>query len=116
MSGVASGSSSSATFPIPASLQELESPPYNLLPYPQDFDDDDEAARAESFNKLIHHLEGGNRVLLSSGLGLFEVEGDDDDATNDDLKTTAERPPERMADDEPLDRGGRIDAIMVDKG
>ena len=76
MSGGAS--SNNVTFPIPASLQELESPPYNLLPYPQDFDDDDEAARAESFSKLIHHLEGGNRVLLSSGLGLFEVEGDDD--------------------------------------
>ena len=79
MSGGACGSSNNATFPIPASLQELESPPYNLLPYPQDFDDDDEAARAESFSKLIHHLEGGNRMLLSSGLGLFDVEGDDDE-------------------------------------
>ena len=44
-----SGGSTKLIFPIPSSLQELESPPYNLLPYPHDFDDDDEAARAESF-------------------------------------------------------------------
>ena len=84
MSGGVTTSSSSASFPIPSSLQELESPPYNLLPYPADFDDDDEAARAESFSKLIHHLEGGNRALLSSGLGLFEVEGDGENDDDED--------------------------------
>lgn len=74
-----SGGSNKPTFPIPASLQELESAPYNLLPYPADFDDDDEAARAESFSKLIRLLESGNRTLLSSGLGLFEVEDEDEE-------------------------------------
>mmetsp|Transcript_7744 Transcript_7744/g.13486 ORF Transcript_7744/g.13486 Transcript_7744/m.13486 type:complete len:1395 (-) Transcript_7744:164-4348(-) len=73
------GAKNQATFPIPSSLQELESAPYNLLPYPQDFDDDDEAARAESFSKLIRLLEGGNRTLLNSGLGLFEVEDEDEE-------------------------------------
>ena len=68
-----------STFPIPSSLQELESSPYNLLPYPSDFDDDDEAARAESFSKLIRLLEGGNRTLLSSGLGLFDVEDEEEE-------------------------------------
>lgn len=83
------------TFPIPSSLQELESSPYNLLPYPSDFDDDDEAARAESFNKLIRLLEGGNRTLLSSGLGLFDVEygeeeeDDDYDVWNDNERIQA---------------------------
>ena len=77
--------SGNPTFPIPASLQELESAPYNLLPYPNDFDDDDEAARAESFHKLIRVIEAGNRSLISNGLGLFEVpEGEEDlDAWND---------------------------------
>ena len=83
------------TFPIPSSLQELESSPYNLLPYPSDFVDDDEAARAESFNKLIRLLEGGNRTLLSSGLGLFDVEygeeeeDDDYDVWNDNERIQA---------------------------
>jgi len=77
--------SGSPTFPIPASLQELESAPYNLLPYPNDFEDDDEAARAESFHKLIRVVEAGNRSLISNGLGLFEVpDGEEDlDAWND---------------------------------
>jgi condensin complex subunit 1 len=77
--------SGNPTFPIPASLQELESAPYNLLPYPNDFDDDDEAARAESFHKLIRIIEAGNRSLISNGLGLFEVpDGEEDlDAWND---------------------------------
>lgn len=78
-------SGSHPTFPIPASLQELESAPYNLHPYPNDFDDDDEAARAESFHKLIRVIEAGNRSLISNGLGLFEVpDGEEDlDAWND---------------------------------
>ena len=77
--------SGNPTFPIPASLQDLESAPYNLLPYPNDFDDDDEAARAESFHKLIRLVEAGNRSLFSNGLGLFEVpDGEEDlDAWND---------------------------------
>ena len=73
------GGGTKSTFPIPSSLQELESSPYNLLPYPSDFDDDDEAARAESFSKLIRLLEGGNRTLLSSGLGLFDVEDEEEE-------------------------------------
>ncbi|EJK64552.1 hypothetical protein THAOC_14707 [Thalassiosira oceanica] len=78
-------------FPIPASLQELESSPYNLLPYPHDFDDDDEAARAESFDKLIRLLDSGNRSLSSNGLGLFDVpDGEEDmDAWNDSERIQA---------------------------
>lgn len=59
-------------FPIPASLQDLEREPYNLFPYPNDFDDDDEAARADSFSQLVTLLENGNQNLLSSGLDLFQ--------------------------------------------
>ena len=87
-----SGGSTKSTFPIPSSLQELESPPYNLLPYPHDFDDDDEAARAESFNRLIRLLEAGNRTLLSAGMGLFEEEdeGEEDyDVWNDESRMQA---------------------------
>jgi condensin complex subunit 1 len=80
-----SGATRGVTFPIPSSLQELESPPYNLLPYPHDFDDDDEAARAESFNRLIRLLEAGNRTLLSAGMGLFEEDEDEDDEGGYDL-------------------------------
>ena len=77
--------SAAPTFPIPASFQDLESSPYNLLPYPHDFDDDDETARAESFDKLIRLVEAGNQTLISSGLGLFEVpDGEEDfDVWND---------------------------------
>jgi hypothetical protein len=69
-------------FPIPASLQDLERDPYNLLPYPNDFDDDDEAARADSFSQLVTLLERGNQTLLSGGLYLFQqlqqdTDGDD---------------------------------------
>lgn len=60
-------------FPIPASLQELEREPYNLLPYPTDFDDDDEAARADSFDQLVKLVERGNETLLADGLCLFET-------------------------------------------
>lgn len=87
-----SGGAIKATFPIPSSLQELESPPYNLLPYPHDFDDDDEAARAESFNRLIRLLEAGNRTLLSGGMGLFEEEEEDEedyDVWNDESRMQA---------------------------
>ena len=54
-------------FPIPASLQDLEREPYNLLPYPNDFEDDDEAARADSFAALVGLIERGNRSLETAG-------------------------------------------------
>jgi condensin complex subunit 1 len=53
-------------FPIPSSLQDLEREPYNLLPYPDDFDDTDEAARADSFQALVNLLEQGNTTLSNS--------------------------------------------------
>lgn len=59
-------------FPIPSSLQDLEREPYNLLPYPHDFDDDDEAARANSFGILVDLIDQGNQVLLSEGIALFQ--------------------------------------------
>lgn len=59
-------------FPIPSSLHDLERAPYNLLPYPFDFNDEDEAARADSFLELVHQLEQGNRTLSSGGVSLFE--------------------------------------------
>eukprot|EP00536_Pseudo-nitzschia_multiseries_P014524 jgi/Psemu1/298752/fgenesh1_pm.719_\ len=60
-------------FPIPASLQDLEREPYNLLPYPTDFDDDNEAARADSFCRLVAFIEQGNQTLLNDGLDLFQT-------------------------------------------
>ena len=69
-----SGGAEPAGFPVPASLQELESAPYHLLPYPADFDDSDESARAASFGSLVRLLEAGNRTLASAGIGLFEEE------------------------------------------
>jgi len=59
-------------FPIPSSLQDLEREPYNLIPYPHDFDDDDEAARADSFCQLVTLIERGNSSLLTGGLYLFQ--------------------------------------------
>jgi condensin complex subunit 1 len=67
-----------ATFPIPASLQDLERAPYNLLPYPENFDDDDEGARADSFDSLVDVLESGNRILVNSTLALFQLEEGED--------------------------------------
>jgi hypothetical protein len=61
-------------FPIPSSFQDLEREPYNLLPYPNDFDDDDEAARADSFMQLVALLERGNQALISGGVYLFQQE------------------------------------------
>jgi len=60
-------------FPIPSSLTDLESAPYDLLPYPADFDDDDEAARANSFDELVTRIWNGNAVLANaaSGMDLF---------------------------------------------
>ena len=76
--GNAAGSNTS-TFPIPDSLHDLERAPYNLLPYPYDFCDDDEAARADSFNGLVHLLEQGNRTLSAGGISLFESSNIDED-------------------------------------
>ena len=90
MSGITS-TANKPTFPIPSSLQELESSPYNLLPYPHDFEDDDEATRAESFAKLIRLVEAGNRSLQSAGLGLFEVEDDGDEEEDYDVWNDPER-------------------------
>lgn len=73
-----SAGSSASTFPIPASLHDLERDPYNLLPYPYDFDDEDEAARADSFTALVDGLEDGNHVLSTGGISLFENLDDDD--------------------------------------
>lgn len=88
-------SSGGSTFPIPSSLSELEGAPYNLHPYPPDFDDDDEAARAESFGRLIRLLENGNRTLLSSSMGLFESigggDGEDDEEEDYDVWNDTER-------------------------
>jgi condensin complex subunit 1 len=55
-----------SSFPIPSSLQDLEREPYNLLPYPDEFDDTDEAARADSFQALVVLLEQGNHTLSNS--------------------------------------------------
>jgi condensin complex subunit 1 len=67
-----------SSFPIPSSLQDLERAPYNLLPYPHDFEDDDEAARADSFDALVQLVEEGNRTLVSGSLTLFEDDADDE--------------------------------------
>ena len=73
------GSGSACGFPIPASLQDLEGEPYGLLPYPKDFDDADEAARADSFAGLVDMVELGNRSLASGGMALFGEDGEADD-------------------------------------
>lgn len=65
-------SAEQSSFPIPASLQDLEHEPYNLLPYPPDFDDDDEAARADSFARLVDVIEDGNHLLARNGMLLFQ--------------------------------------------
>ena len=70
---MARGTTEKLGFPIPSSLQDLEREPYNLLPYPHDFDDDDEAARADSFSALVDLLDQGNQVLLSDGMTLFQT-------------------------------------------
>lgn len=73
-----------SSFPIPSSLQDLEREPYNLLPYPDDFDDTDEAARADSFQALVYMLEEGNRTLSSSFSSSSAGGGLDPSLFNDD--------------------------------
>jgi len=57
---------------IPSSFQDLERSPYDLLPYPIGFEDDDEATRSNSFDQLVLIIERGNRSLNSDRLALFE--------------------------------------------
>jgi condensin complex subunit 1 len=78
-----------AAFPIPSALHDLERAPYNLLPYPEDFDDDDEAARAESFDALVIKIETSNRTVVSSTMVLFESEEEDEEAWNDEERMQA---------------------------
>ena len=74
---IAAGTTAS-TFPIPNSLHDLEREPYELLPYPVDFDDTNEAARADSFDNLVDEIEQGNRKLSKEGISLFESVDQDD--------------------------------------
>jgi hypothetical protein len=50
-------------FSVPTTLTDLERKPYRLLPYPDDFDDRSEDARAESFIALVDLLKEGNYTL-----------------------------------------------------
>lgn len=74
----------SSPFLIPASLQDLEREPYNLLPYPYDFNDGDEFARAETFALLVEGLDKGNRDLATADMNLFQPQQDEIDWMNDD--------------------------------
>lgn len=65
-----------SSFPIPVSLQDLERDPYNLLPYPYDFNDVDDAARADSFAALVDSLHEGNTTLCSANMQLFYPDED----------------------------------------
>jgi condensin complex subunit 1 len=69
-------------FTIPSALHDLERAPYHLLPYPENFDDDDEAARAESFDALVLLIESSNRIAANSSMVLFESDGDDEEPWN----------------------------------
>ena len=77
------------SFPIPSALHDLERAPYNLLPYPEDFDDDDEAARAESFDVLVLSIETSNRTLANSSIVLFESESEGEEAWNNEERMQA---------------------------
>jgi hypothetical protein len=87
-------------FPIPQSLHDLEHEPYNLLPYPLDFEDDhhNEEVRMNSFDKLVQYIEQGNRYLtVNTGSNdmmknLFQAideDGDDQDPWMDDARIQA---------------------------
>ena len=44
----------SPIFSVPTTLGDLEEDPYNLLPYPADFDEDaDDMSRAAAFDELV---------------------------------------------------------------
>mmetsp|Transcript_51008 Transcript_51008/g.153332 ORF Transcript_51008/g.153332 Transcript_51008/m.153332 type:complete len:172 (-) Transcript_51008:351-866(-) len=55
-----------SSFPIPASLQDLERSPYDLLPYPPGFDDDDEAARGAT---MVTRMHCEDRMACALALG-----------------------------------------------
>jgi hypothetical protein len=65
---------SKSRFPIPVSIHDLEREPYNLLPYPNDFEDDnDDETRTHSFQKLVQYIEQGNRCLSGNHDGLLQM-------------------------------------------
>jgi hypothetical protein len=70
-------------FVIPAVLRDLEGDPYNLQPYPNDFDDADDVARTESFQRLVDAVRGKNN-LLSCGAYPDDIEDDEDDSGEDE--------------------------------
>jgi len=50
-------------FTVPANLNDFESSPYTLESYPENFNDETEIDRANSFDDLVSILESGNRGL-----------------------------------------------------
>jgi condensin complex subunit 1 len=66
------------TFSIPTSLHDLEREPYNLLPYPVDFNDEDDEARIRSFDSLVRQLKEGNEFLSIQDISIFEAEDTDE--------------------------------------
>ena len=92
-------SSTKIRFPIPVSIHDLEREPYNLLPYPNDFEDDnDEETRIQSFQKLVQCIEQGNRCLNGHGsdgtlmMNLFLPSNNNDDDDDDDDLDGEEEP------------------------
>ena len=88
-SKVAQSSTMAKSFRIPSALHDLERAPYNLLPYPEDFEDDDEAARAESFDVLVLSIETSNRTLANSSIALFESDSEGEEAWNNEDRMQA---------------------------
>lgn len=87
-------------FPIPVSIHDLEREPYNLLPYPNDFEDDnDDETRNSSFQKLVQCIEQGNRCLNGTGksdgnmMNLFMPTSNDDDDDDKDADFEGEDEP-----------------------
>jgi hypothetical protein len=86
---------STSRFPIPLSLPDLEREPYNLLPYPVDFDDANDHARADSFSQLVQSIEQGNRVISNNSsspdllMNLFPLDAEDDDSWMDETRMQA---------------------------
>ena len=70
-------------FAIPSSLQHLEHDPYNLDPYPDDFNDHNEETRTESFERLILRVNEGNRWLRAD---VWDEEEDDEDQWMDQAR------------------------------